>query len=152
MTAESSVASPRNDPGCDRGEVMNLAAQKKRLHPRAWPGAALARAGAFLARPEAVLVSVLHDLSESGLVFVLGSGGGVAYRAASDEELGELARSGAEDGLEELIWALGLHEGPFGEAELGRRVARARVSSRRRWGRCSPTVAWSGARTASCRA
>jgi hypothetical protein len=75
--------------------------------------------------PEAVLASVLHDLCESGLVFVLGSGSRVAYRAATEEELGQLARSGPDDGLEELVWALVLHEGPISEAELGRRVSRA---------------------------
>lgn len=79
----------------------------------------------FSRDPERVLLSVLHDLCESGLVFVLGSGSRVAYRAASKEELGELARSGQDDGLEELVWALVLHEGPLGEAELARHVARA---------------------------
>jgi len=78
----------------------------------------------FARDPEAVLLSVLHDLCESGLVFVLGSGSRVAYRAASDDELGELARSGQNEGLEELVWALVLHEGPLSEAELARRVAR----------------------------
>jgi hypothetical protein len=78
----------------------------------------------FARDPEAVLLSVLHDLCESGLVFVLGSGSRVAYRAASDDELGELARSGQDEGLEELVWALVLHEGPLSEAELARRVAR----------------------------
>jgi hypothetical protein len=79
----------------------------------------------FSRDPEPVLISVLHDLCESGLVFVLGSGSRVAYRAASEEELGELARSGQDDGLEELVWALVLHEGPLGDAELARRVARS---------------------------
>jgi hypothetical protein len=79
----------------------------------------------FSRDPERVLLSVLHDLCESGLVFVLGSGSRVAYRAASDDELGELARSGQEEGLEELVWALVAHEGPLSEAQLGRRVARA---------------------------
>jgi hypothetical protein len=55
---------------------------------------------------------------------MLGSGSRVAYRAASDEELGQLARSGANEGLEELAWALILHEGPLDDAELLRRVAR----------------------------
>jgi hypothetical protein len=79
----------------------------------------------FSRDPEPVLLSVLHDLCESGLVFVLGGGSRVAYRAASDEELGELARSGPDDGLEELVWALVLHEGPLSEVDLARRVARA---------------------------
>ena len=78
----------------------------------------------FANDPEPVLASVLHDLCESGLVFVLGGGSRVAYRAASEQELGELARFGADDGLEELLWALVLHEGPLDETELGRRAAR----------------------------
>jgi hypothetical protein len=78
----------------------------------------------FSRDPERVLLSVLQDLCESGLVFVLGSGSRVAYRAASEDELGELARSGQDEGLEELVWALALHDGPLSEAELARRVAR----------------------------
>ena len=78
----------------------------------------------FARDPETVLVSVLHDLSESGLVFVLGSGSRVAYRAASEDELGELARSGQDEGLEELVWALVLHDGPLSEVALAKRVAR----------------------------
>jgi hypothetical protein len=79
----------------------------------------------FSRDPEPVLLSVLHDLCESGLVFVLGSGSRVAYRAASDDELGELARAGQDEGLEELVWALVLHEGPLSEGDLSRRLARA---------------------------
>ena len=75
--------------------------------------------------PEPVLLSVLHDLCESGLVFMIGSGPRVAYRAASDDELGQLARTGPNDGLEELIWALVLHEGPLDEEDLARRVGSA---------------------------
>lgn len=78
----------------------------------------------FSRDPEPVLHAVLRDLCESGLVFMLGSGSRVAYRAASEQELGELARAGQEEGLEELLWALVLHEGPLSEVELGRRVGR----------------------------
>ena len=79
----------------------------------------------FSRDPEPVLLSVLQDLCTSGLVFVLGSGSRVAYRAASEDELGELARSGQDEGLEELVWALVLHEGPLSEGKLARRVARS---------------------------
>jgi hypothetical protein len=78
----------------------------------------------FSRDPEPILLSVLHDLCESGLVFAIGSGSRVAYRAASEQELSELARSGQDDGLEELVWAFVLHEGPIGEAALARRVSR----------------------------
>jgi hypothetical protein len=79
----------------------------------------------FSRDPEQVLHAVLRDLCESGLVFVLGSGSRVAYRAATEQELGELARAGQDEGVEELLWALVLHEGPLSQAELARRVARA---------------------------
>jgi hypothetical protein len=84
----------------------------------------------FARDPETVLLSVLHDLSESGLAFVLGSGSRVAYRAASEDELGELARSGQDEGLEELVWALVLHDGPLNEAALAK--ARGQTCGRTR--------------------
>lgn len=74
--------------------------------------------------PESVLLSILHDLCESGLVFVLGSGNRVAYRAASDKELSLLAGSDNGEGLHELVWALIVHEGPLEAANLERLVAR----------------------------
>ena len=81
-------------------------------------------------------------------MFVLGSGSRVAYRAASEDELGELARSGQDEGLEELVWALVLHDGPLSEAALAKRVARPLGELRGDAGApCSPTVAWSAART-----
>jgi hypothetical protein len=78
----------------------------------------------FSRDPEDVLLSVLHDLSANGLVFVLGSGPTTAYRAASEDELSELARHSRDDGLEELLWALVHHEGPIGDAALAQRVGR----------------------------
>jgi hypothetical protein len=73
-------------------------------------------------RDEAALVrGVLNDLCESGLVFRLGSGKSVAYRAATAEELAELRKR--SDGLNELVWMLIYREGPVSEAELAARTS-----------------------------
>ncbi|HEX6245670.1 MAG TPA: hypothetical protein VFZ61_32320 [Polyangiales bacterium] len=50
--------------------------------------------------------SVLHDLTESGLVFCSGSGRNAVYRAATDDELGQFSRLGGESGLDEMAWVL----------------------------------------------
>ena len=43
---------------------------------------------------EGSLRGVLRDLTESGLVFSSGSGRGVVYRLATDDELGSIRRTG----------------------------------------------------------
>lgn len=60
--------------------------------------------------------SVLHDVCESGLVFRLGGGRDVAYRAATSEELSQLGQR--TDGLDELLWLLTYREGPLTLEEL----------------------------------
>jgi hypothetical protein len=76
-------------------------------------------------RDDAVSLSgVLHDLTQSGLVFASGSGEQMVYRAASEEELGELARLSSVQGLDELLWVLIYREGPLSEAELATRLGR----------------------------
>ena len=78
------------------------------------------RAAAFARfyRDDEVLVrGVLHDLCESGLVFVSGSGQDSVYRAATAEELGALRVLKRGEGLDELVWAMVYREGPVtGEA------------------------------------
>ena len=70
-------------------------------------------------RDDEVLVrGVLHDLTESGLVFAAGSGADSAYRAASDEELGALRRVRQAEGLDELVWAIVYRSGPLSKADL----------------------------------
>jgi hypothetical protein len=70
-------------------------------------------------RDDEVLVrGVLHDLAESGLVFVTGSGADSAYRAASEDELGALRRVRQAEGLDELVWAIVYRSGPLSKAEL----------------------------------
>ena len=72
-------------------------------------------------RDEEVLVKgVLNDLCESGLVFRLGAGKSVAYRAATSDELAAL--QSRTEGLAELVWMLVYREGPLGAEELGRRT------------------------------
>jgi hypothetical protein len=50
--------------------------------------------------------AVLHDLTETGLVFCSGSGRNAVYRAATDDELGQFSRLGGESGLDEMAWVL----------------------------------------------
>ncbi|HEV8244814.1 MAG TPA: hypothetical protein VGP93_03565 [Polyangiaceae bacterium] len=62
---------------------------------------------------ETQLRSVLHDLSESGLVFCSGTAADSVYRAASEEELGTLRRVRRGEALDELVWAIVYREGPL---------------------------------------
>jgi len=78
----------------------------------------------FVHDDERSLCSVLYDLTESGLVFASGSGERSVYRAASDDELGELSLFSSEHGFEELLWVIIYREGPLDEAALALRVAR----------------------------
>lgn len=78
----------------------------------------------FARDPETVLHSVLHDLGESGLIFVSGSGEGSLYRPVSDAELSELSRMSSDEGLDEMVWALIHHEGPLSQAQLQTRLTK----------------------------
>jgi hypothetical protein len=71
--------------------------------------------------------AVLHDLTDSGLLFASGAGTTTLYRAASDTELVRLRQLSAADGLEQLIWVLIYREGPI-EAELLARRLRMSAS------------------------
>jgi hypothetical protein len=64
--------------------------------------------------------SALHDMCESGLVFRLGAGKDIAYRAATSEELSQLRLH--RDGLDEIVWLVVYREGPLGEEELAQRL------------------------------
>lgn len=63
--------------------------------------------------------SVLHDLSESGLVFQTGNAQDAVFRAATDAELGRLRELHAGRG-DELVWAIIYNEGPIDREALGR--------------------------------
>ena len=67
----------------------------------------------FYRDDETLVRGVLHDLVESGLIFCSGSGAECAYRAATNEEIGELRRVRSGEGLDELIWAIIYREGPL---------------------------------------
>jgi len=62
--------------------------------------------------------AVLHDLCESGLVTVSGTGSGITYRATPEEELARLRQTQKNEGLDELLWALVYREGPLSFADL----------------------------------
>jgi hypothetical protein len=59
---------------------------------------------------EATLVrSMLHDLTESGLVFSTGTGDETAYRTATDDEIAHMRVKARAD---DLLWAIVFTEGP----------------------------------------
>lgn len=70
--------------------------------------------------------AILRDLVESGLVFSSGSGKATAYRAATDEELGELSRLSNDAGSDELVWVWIFRSGPVTENDLALQLSRPR--------------------------
>jgi hypothetical protein len=74
---------------------------------------------------ELQVTALLRDLSETGLIFASGSGQGVVYRAASNEELDRLVQLSDEHGLDELSWVLVYREGPFDVARLAALIGRS---------------------------
>ncbi len=67
---------------------------------------------------EALVRGVLHDLTESGLVFASGTGARTAYRVASEDELGRLRKIGDEAELDALIWTTIYRAGPITRVAL----------------------------------
>lgn len=76
----------------------------------------------FAGDDEALVRSVLHDLCENELISQSGSGATGSYRATSDAELGQLWQTRRSEGLDELVWALIYHEGPFSSDTLCERT------------------------------
>ena len=70
---------------------------------------------------EALVRGVLHDLTESGLVFASGSGARTAYRVASEDELTRLRKLGDDSDVDAFVWALVYREGPLTRAALAER-------------------------------
>jgi hypothetical protein len=66
---------------------------------------------------------VLHDLSESGLVFSSGSGLDQVYRATTKAEQLQMGKLADAAGFEELLWAFIYREGPLDRAALSELVA-----------------------------
>jgi hypothetical protein len=60
-----------------------------------------------------LLRGVLHDLTESGLVFSSGAGPSAMYRALSADELAGLRGTKEGSGLDELLWVFVYREGPM---------------------------------------
>jgi hypothetical protein len=66
---------------------------------------------------EPLVRGVLHDLTESGLVFATGSGPRSVYRAATEEELGRM-RQFTQGRIDELLWVIVYREGPIARSTL----------------------------------
>lgn len=67
---------------------------------------------------EALVRGVLHDLTDSGLLFCSGSGSSAAYRAATPQEVGEIREALGNEGLDELIWLIVFRERPLARSAL----------------------------------
>ncbi|MBN2192701.1 MAG: hypothetical protein JW751_07770 [Polyangiaceae bacterium] len=74
--------------------------------------------GHFYCDDEVLVRGVLHDLCESGLVTVQGSGASVTYGIVPEEELARLRQTRHDEGFDELVWALIYRQGPLGAAQL----------------------------------
>lgn len=78
----------------------------------------------FAADGELQVTAVLHDLTESGLLFCSGSGKRAVYRVASDDELDRVAQLSDKHGGDELAWVLVYREGPLPESKLAELLRR----------------------------
>jgi hypothetical protein len=73
-------------------------------------------------RDEETLVrGVLHDLTESGLVFATGTDAHSVYRAATEDEIGRM-RQFMQGNLDELLWVIVYREGPVARSVLTKLV------------------------------
>jgi hypothetical protein len=75
----------------------------------------------FSGEDEALVRGVLHDLCETGLVTVSGTGPSIAYERTPDDELARLCQVSEDEGLDELVWALVYREGPLTIADVAAR-------------------------------
>jgi len=69
---------------------------------------------------------VLHDLTESGLIFSSGTGDGTVYRMATGEDLAHLRTTQADaqaPSLDAMLWVVIYRAGPIGQEELAKRVS-----------------------------
>lgn len=72
----------------------------------------------FSAEDEALVRGILHDLCETGLATLSGTGPGVAYARTPDDEIARLWHVREYEGFDELLWALIYREGPLTLAQL----------------------------------
>ncbi|HET9953843.1 MAG TPA: hypothetical protein VFQ61_05050 [Polyangiaceae bacterium] len=75
----------------------------------------------FAGDDESQVRGVLHDLCESGLVSVSGTGARMKYRLTPEEELEQLRQSNSSEGVDELLWAMIYREGPCSFANLAKK-------------------------------
>ncbi len=66
---------------------------------------------------EALVRGVLHDLTESGLVFATGASPLSVYRVATEDELGHM-RQFTQARVDELLWVIVYREGPIASSVL----------------------------------
>jgi hypothetical protein len=69
----------------------------------------------------ALVRSVLHDLTETGLAFHSGTGDASTYRALTEEELREV-KGHSEEGMDELVWLVVYRDGPLTSSEVADRT------------------------------
>lgn len=67
---------------------------------------------------EELVRGVLHDLTQSGIVFRSGSGAGTTYRVASDEERNQMGQHATD--ADELLWLMVYREGPVDREAIAR--------------------------------
>ncbi len=79
----------------------------------------------FAADGELQVTALLHDLTESGLVFGSGAGKRAVYRVASDDELDRVAQLSDSTGSDELGWVLVYREGPLTPGRLAELLRRS---------------------------
>jgi len=80
----------------------------------------------FASDDESQVRGVLHDLCESGLITVSGTGPRLSYRITPADALARLRQAQSNEGLDELLWALIYREGPCTLAELQKTQVDAR--------------------------
>jgi hypothetical protein len=77
----------------------------------------------FARDDDALVRSVLQDLTDSGLVFRSGARAAVVYRAATPEEIGSARHAADQECLDNMIWAVIRREGPLSSSALADRTA-----------------------------
>jgi DNA-binding Lrp family transcriptional regulator len=71
---------------------------------------------------EQLVRAIVHDLCESQLLFLSGTGPATTYRAASEEELFALQRRRGNEGADELLVALMYRDGPLTLKDIASRA------------------------------
>ena len=79
--------------------------------------------GRFARDDQDLVRGVLHDLTDSGLVFSSGNGPDQVYRATTRLEQSQIGALADASGLDALLWAFIYREGPVTRAQLGQFAA-----------------------------